>query len=181
MVDDGGSRAALGARADEGIDVDADGEAGDRQLAVEGADAAVLQYAPEHAVLQIVDEIADVDLGLQADQVVGGEAAGELAMLGDGEERLRRRHGDVQEKADRVRDAERTQLHAERDHVVVVHPDGVVRPQQWMQRLGETLVHVEVALVVAGFELRDVEAGVKYRPQHVIGVARVILVVLARA
>src|SRR6185312_7883555 len=45
--------AALGARADEGIDVDADGEAGDRQLAVEGADAAVLKYAPEHAVLQV--------------------------------------------------------------------------------------------------------------------------------
>ena len=166
--------AALGARADEGIDVDADREAGDRQLAIEGADAAVLQDATEHAVLQVVDEVADIDLGLQTDEIVGGKAASQLAVLGDGEERLRRRHGDVQEEPDWVGDAERAQLHAERDHVIVVHPDRVVRLQQRPQRLSEALVHVEVALIVAGLELRDVEAGVKHRPQYVVGVAGVV-------
>ena len=173
--------AALRAQAGEGIDVDADREAGDRQLAVESADAAVLQDAPEHAVLQVVDEVADIHLRLQADEIVGGEAARQLAMLGNGEERLRRRHRDVQEKADGVGDAERAQLHAERDHVIVVHPDDVVRLQQRTQRLGEALVDVEIALVVAGLELRDVEPGVEHRPQHVVGIARVVLVVLARA
>ena len=78
-------------------------------------------------------------------------------------------------------DAERAQLHAERDHVIVVHPDRVVRLQQRPQRLREAFVHVEIALVVAGLELRDVEPGVEHRPQNVVGVARVVLVVLARA
>ena len=78
-------------------------------------------------------------------------------------------------------DAERAQLQAERDHVIVVHPDRVVRLQQRTQRLGEALVDVEIALVIAGLELRDVEPRVKHRPQHVVGIARVVLVVLARA
>ena len=47
MVDSGRLATALGQRADERIDIDADGEAGDGQLAVEGADAAVLQNAAE--------------------------------------------------------------------------------------------------------------------------------------
>jgi hypothetical protein len=110
MVDDGGSGLRLG-----------------REPTKESTS---MPTGPEHAVLQVIDEIADVHLGLQADQVVRGEAAGERTMLGDSEERLRRRHGNVQEKADRIRDAESTQLHAHGDHVVVVHPDGVVWPKQ---------------------------------------------------
>ena len=157
------------------------GKARDRQLAVERPDAAVLQDASEDAVLQIVDEVADVDLRLQADEVVGGEPAGELAVLGDGEKRLPRRHRDVQEEADRVLDAELAQLHPQRDHVIVVHPDRVVGLQQRMQRAREAPVDLEIALVVAGFELRQIEAGVEYRPQHVVGVAEIVFLVLATA
>ena len=80
----------FGPRADEESDVDADREGCDRHLAVKDADAAVLEDAAEHAVLQVIDEVGDVDLRLQADEVVGGEAAGKLAVLGDREERLRR-------------------------------------------------------------------------------------------
>jgi hypothetical protein len=65
--------------------------------------------------------------------------------------------------------------------VIVVDPDDVVGLQQRTQRLGEALVDVEIALVVAGLELRDVEARVKHRPQHVVGVAGVIFVMLTRA
>ena len=181
MVEPGCLAATLRAQAGEGIDVDADRETGDRQLAVESANASVLQDAPEDAVLQVVDEIADIHLRLQADEIVGGEHARQLAVLGDGEKCLRRRQRDVQKKADGIGDAERAQLHAERDQVIVVHPDRVVRPQQRTQCLGEALVDVEIDLVVASLELRDVEPVVKYRPQHGVGIAQVVLVVLARA
>ena len=67
---------------------------------------------------------------------------------------------------------------AERDQVIVVHPDDVVGLQQRLERAREALVDVDVALVVAGLELREVEPVVKHRPQHGVGIAEVVLVVL---
>ncbi len=163
------------------FDGDADGERGDRHLPVEDADAAVLQDAAEHAVLQEIEEIGDIHARLHADEVVGGKTVGELAMLGDCQERLRRRHGDVQEEPDRVLHAEPAQLQPERDQVVVVHPDRVVGVQQRAQRAGEAAVHLEIGLIVAGLELRDVEARVEDGPQHDVRVAEIVGFVFAAA
>ena len=172
---------ALGARFDEGVDVDAHGEAGNRQLAIKGPDPAVLKNAAEHAILQIVDEIGDVGLRLQSDEIVGGKAAGEIPVLGDREKCLRGGNGNVQEEPDRIVDAELAQLHAEGDHVIVVHPDGIVGLQERTQRVGKALVDVEIALVVAGLELRQVEPRVKHRPQHGVGIPEIVFLVLAVA
>ena len=69
----------------------------------------------------------------------------------------------------------------ERDHVVIVNPDRVVGLQKRMQRAGKAAVHLQIALVVAGLELRHVEARVKDGPQHVVRVAEVVILVLATA
>ena len=72
---------------------------------VEQPDAAVRHDAAADAVGHVVDEVGDVGLGLQADQIVGGERARELLVLGDGHEGLPGRKRNVQVEADRVGDA----------------------------------------------------------------------------
>ncbi len=71
--------------------------------------------------------LATSTLRLHADEIVGSETAREFAMLGDGQKDLRRWHRDVEEKADWVLDSQLSQLEAQRNHMVVVHPDRVVR------------------------------------------------------
>ena len=81
--------------------VDADREARDGDEPVEQSDAAVRHDTAEGAVGHVVEQVGDVGLGLQADQIVGGERARELLMLRDRHERLPGRKRDVQEEADR--------------------------------------------------------------------------------
>ena len=110
--------------------VDADGKAADRQNLIEGSDAAVLENAAAHAMLQVVEKVGDIGLRLQSDQVVGGQHARKLLVLGHGEERLRRRKRNVQEVANGIVDVQRAQLPGQRHQVIVVHPDDVVGPEQ---------------------------------------------------
>ena len=110
--------------------VDADGEARHRQEPVEQPNAAVGDDAAVHAVGYVVDEVGDIGLGLQPDEVVGGEGARQLLVLRNGHERLPGRKRNVEIEADRVGDATAPQLGREWDQVVVVHPDDVIGTQQ---------------------------------------------------
>ena len=123
--------------------VDADREARHRDQPIEQPDAAVRHDAAVHAVLHVVEQVGDVRLGLQADQIVGGQRARELLMLGDRHERLPGRKRNVQVEADRVLHPEPAQLGGERDQVVVVHPDDVVGAQQRLQQRGEPPVDAD--------------------------------------
>ena len=67
------------------------------------------------------------------------------------------------------------------DEVVVVDPDDVVGPQDLGELGGKVLVHAEIAGEVAAGEFGQVDAIVQDRPQHPIGEAVVVfLVVLLR-
>ena len=84
----------------------------------------------------------------------------------------------MQVEADAVLHAQHAQLDRQRDQVVVVDPDDVVGPQHRLQQRGEAPVHTDVLLEIARFELRKVEAVVEHGPQHGIGVAQIVPVVL---
>ena len=63
----------------------------------------------------------------------------------------------MQEKADPVTDAAFPQPLAEREQMIVVHPDQVVRLDQRLQRLGKARIDALIALREAAFELGDVD------------------------
>jgi hypothetical protein len=63
-----------------------------------------------------------------------------------------------------------------------VDPDDVVALQQREQLAREQLVHAPVAAQVAGLEMRQVQPVMEDRPQHAIGIAAIVgvMVVLAQ-
>ena len=82
-------------------------------------------------------EIVAVVFGLEADQIVIGQPAEDLPVMRQGLQNVRRRAGNVQEKADRIAMAARAQLASERHQMIVVHPDDVVLVEQRAQAVGE--------------------------------------------
>ena len=88
---------------------------------------------------QRLRQIAGVRLGLRAHELVGAERLQQPLRLRQRLEQRRRRERDVQEEAEpNLFDACPQQL-AQRDQVVIVHPDKIARPQQRRQRIGEQL------------------------------------------
>jgi hypothetical protein len=55
----------------------------------------------------------------------------------------------MEEEPDRLHDPEPTQFLADRNQVVIVHPDYIARLQQVLQGLGK--LHVDAAIGVVGF------------------------------
>jgi len=82
----------------------------------------------------------------------------------------------VHEEADAVGDTDLAQLRGHRNEVIIVHPDQVVRPDQWRQQPGEEAVDPEIARHVLAGELREVEPVMAQRPQRPVGEAGVVLV-----
>ena len=154
--------------------VDADREAANRDQPIEQADAAIGHDAAKHAIFQISHQIGDIGLGLQTNEVVGGQGTRELLMLRDRHKGLPGRKRNVQEEPNRVLRPQPPQLRCERQQVVVVHPDEVVAAQQRLQLFGEPPVDADIALKEARLELRQVQAIVKDRPQHRIAIAEVV-------
>ena len=64
----------------------------------------------------------------------------------------------MQEKANPVRYAQRPKLRCQRDHVVVVHPDHVIRTQQRQKPLRELTVDGPVAVIIIGFEINETKS-----------------------
>ena len=62
--------------------------------------------------------------------------------------------------------------------MVVVHPDDVVRLQDLGQLVGEVPVDAEIAGEVAAVELGEIDPVVQDRPQHPVGEAVVIFLVV---
>src|SRR3546814_1877929 len=65
---------------------------------------------------------------------------------------------------------------AQRDQVIVVNPEQVVRLDQRDQRVGETGVHPFIAPGKAALELRKIDTIVEQGPQRAVGIAVVIFV-----
>jgi hypothetical protein len=84
----------------------------------------------------------------------------------------------VQEKADPRLDAELAQLLAERDQMIVVHPDQIVVAQIRVQLFGKQLIDPPIADVPVAIEAREVEAVMEQRPECSVGEAAVVAIEL---
>ena len=94
-------------------------------------------------------------------------------------QQLGRRERRVQEEADRLAPAKRTQPLSERDQVIVVHPHQIARVQHRPQRAREGLVDPQIARQVAPGEADQRRPVMEQRPQHPVGVADVVFVPVA--
>jgi hypothetical protein len=74
----------------------------------------------------------------------------------------------VQEKADALATAQAAQLLAERDQVIIVHPDDVVGPEQGRQPLGELPVDALIRVEGAPLEDREIDPVVEQRPEDLV-------------
>ena len=123
---------------------------------------------------QVVGEIVAVVVGLEADQVVIGEAAQNRPVVRQRLQDVGRRAGRVKEKADRVAVAARPELASKQHQMIVVHPDDIVVLEQRAQAIGEHAIDAHVAAGVGAGIFLQVDAVVKDRPQHAVGEAVVI-------
>ena len=103
---------------------DADAHGSFRRLI--GKFAAFLQFA---FVFEIAREIHRVVLGLKADEIVGAQLRNEPLVVGQRGENFRRREWHVQKVSDAVGVTAVAQHFCQRNEMIVVHPDDVVRLQ----------------------------------------------------
>ena len=127
---------------------------------------------------QIAREIADVGFRLQSHQIVLQQQRQQPLVVGQNGDDFRRGEGDMQEEADAVGETALAKLLRDRDQVIVVDPDEVVGLEDLRQLGGEMLVHPEIAGQVAAIELGQVDAIMQHRPQHAVGEAVVIFLVV---
>jgi hypothetical protein len=92
----------------------------------------------------VVPEVQPILVGLKSDQIIGQHRLNELAMLGyalhDGARRPRR----MQEKADGLLDPEPPQLRSQGQEVIILDPEGRVRPVEAQQRARHERVDLAV-------------------------------------
>ena len=91
----------------------------------------------------------------------------------------RGRQRNVQKESDALLAAERAQFGGQRDEVVVMHPDHVIVVQQRLELSREKLIHAAVTCEMAGVEIRQIQSVMKHRPQHAVGIAFVVALVVA--
>ncbi|MCY1533345.1 hypothetical protein D9M68_686670 [compost metagenome] len=163
------------------VHVDADRKGRRAHRVAVGAEQVAAQRFAVRLVVHVVREVLHVLLGLEADQVVREQRAHQPLVLRNGRHDDLRRQRNVQEEADALLAAHGAQLGGQRHQVVVVDPDDVVVLQQRHQLAREQLVHAPVAADEAGIEMRQVQAVVEHRPEHVVAVAQVVAVVVFAA
>jgi len=78
-------------------------------------------------LLDIAEKILAIVAGLETDQIVGQHRLDQFAMMRHAADNGARRPGRVQEKADRVGDAEIAQFRAQRQEMIVLNPERGVR------------------------------------------------------
>ena len=127
---------------------------------------------------QVMGEVVAIVVGLEADQVVMDEAAEDLLVVGHRRQDVGRRAGNVEEEADRVDAAARPEFAGERHQMIVVHPDDVVVLDDRVELIGEQAVDAHVAALVGARIFLQVDPVVQDRPQHPVGEAVVIFLVV---
>ena len=127
---------------------------------------------------EVANEISGIALGLEADHVVLQQQRDELLVVGQGRQHLRRRHRDMKEEADPVGMAAAAQRVRDRDEVIVMDPDQVVGFDDLFEFGREMIVHPHVSGEIAPRELGEIEPEMQDRPQHPVGEAVVVFLVV---
>ena len=131
----------------------------------------------QQAVLEIMKMLAR----LKADDIVGAHHAQQgLGGRQHGKQACRH-EGHMQKEADTVFHAKRAQGHAERDQMIIMHPDQVGGLEQRHKRLRISAVDVEIGFEVLAIEFEQARLEMQQRPEHRIGEADIeALVILVR-
>ena len=151
----------------EALDVDADGIDADADAAAVELEPVRLGVDPEHAQARRA-EVPRVVADLEADVVGPEDAAQELLARGQQAVDLRGRERDVQEEADRQPRRPRAQHRGNEHEMEVVHPHARVGLAVLEDRLGEALVHLDVAGPRLGRDPQALREVVEERPQRVV-------------
>ena len=165
-------------RRDSG-DIDADREHRRPEGPAEGAQHTAAEVLAAGLPQQVIAKALQVGGGLKADEIVGAQRGDQIAMVGQQAHQLGRRKRRMEKKPDRLPAIELAQRRAERDQVIIVHPDEVARQQHRRQGAGEGAVDPEIAGEVAPRIADQRRPVVEWRPQHAVGVADVVFVIIA--
>ncbi len=111
---------------------------------------------------------------MEADDVIGEQAAYQRLRFGQDGEQAARRPGDVEEEAEAVLRTALAQFLPQREQVIILNPDRVVFLDQRLDGVGEAFVDALIAAGKFAFIFRQIDAIVKERPQGTVGVAVVI-------
>ena len=95
-------------------------------------------------MLDIGKEVFAILLGLETDEVVGQHRLDQLAMMRHAADQRARRPWRMQEEADRLRHAEIAQLRAERQEMIVLHPEHGIGLAEAHQRARHEGVHFAI-------------------------------------
>ncbi len=128
----------------------------------------------EHVAL----EVRQIGVGLEADEIAGEQGPHQQLMLGRGGKDIRRRERDMQKEPDPVSVPPLSQLRCQGEEMVVVDPDQIVRLQERRQRVGEFRVDPLIALHIGGPEIGEIQPVVEDRPQHAVGEAEIVFLVI---
>lgn len=101
---------------------------------------------------------------MEADDVIGEQAADQPFCFGQDGEQAARWPGDVEEEAEAVLRAALTQFLPQREQVVILNPDRVVFLDQRLDGVGEAFVDPLIAAGKFAFIFRQIDAIVKERP-----------------
>ena len=123
-------------------------------------------------------EMQQIGFGLEANQIIGKQGTHQPFMRRDGGQNLLRWQGDVQKEADTVFATDGAQFRGQRNQVIVVNPDQVIGLEQCFQLARKQLIDAPVSAQMSRFEMRQIQPIVEYRPQHAIGIAAIVGVMI---
>src|SRR5690606_8667974 len=142
------------------IDIDANRKATCDDLAVLDLNPVVLDLIVE-LVFHIMLKIAEIGIGLEANDIELKQALDQPTMLRHCRENLWWREGDVEEESDPLLAAALAQFGGKRDEVIVVDPDYIIGLQDGHQRIGEFRIHAAIAVQEVRLVLHKIEPVVK--------------------
>ena len=137
--------------------------------------AALLQPA---FTLEIAGEIGRVILGLQTDEIVGAQLRDQPFVVRQCGDDLGRWERNVQKEPDPVAVTAIAKHLGEWHEMIVMHPHEVVRLEDIVELRGEMRVDPPIPAQIAARELGEIEPVVQNGPEHAIGEAAVVLLIV---
>ena len=159
----------LGGLGPEALVVDADGQRRHPHVPARQADGGrVVDHGHVEVLAHTGEEVADVRVGLEAEQVGSEQAAEQLLAPAQDAEDRRRRERDVPEDAEPGADAGGAQEPGHEAEVEVVDPDEVAGRHAGLHDRREALVGRPVGGPVALLDAAAAREHVAQRPQHLV-------------
>ena len=113
---------------------------------------------------EITAEIESIIAGLKADEIVFAKRWNKALVVWQCSQYFRRREWNVKKKTDAIVVPALAQGLGERDQVIIMHPDEVIRREHLVQPAREVIIDPQIATQIAARELGEIDAVVQDRP-----------------